>query len=274
MINLRWMMVALLVAWFGSLACAADPVINLRVRDSHTRLAITAFIHLEGPVNLNLRTDETGRVSPSAAPGDYRIEVTADGYKSMRSHFAVSQVGTLPVTHMTYMLEPDKPTSPEEDRAFKARLREGYTLVTGSAIDDETGKPLRGVRIRLERAAKETVTEASGDYFISIPTPPIINDRPTGIDTISAELPGYKTIIYRNILIAGDVSGEEFDMVKGSGVSDEDHRHKLLPAPNQAYFRGQATEAEGPGNFARFSGLVERKDNEPFSQTCERNCPA
>jgi len=67
-INLRWMMVALLVAWFGSLACAADPVINLRVRDSHTRLAITAFIHLEGPVNLNLRTDETGRVSPSAPP--------------------------------------------------------------------------------------------------------------------------------------------------------------------------------------------------------------
>ncbi len=224
--NTNWAILASVIAWSGSVASAADGVADIRARDSRTLLAVTAFIHLEGPAIFNLRTDDTGRVQPKLPAGDYQLEMTAEGYEPVKTHMFIQEVGTFP---FTVALTPLAPPSPEEESAFKARLREGYTLVTGLVMDDEIGKPIRGARIRLEGAGKETTTDARGEFYISIPTPPIVNDIPTGMVTLSAEAPGYKMMIVRNIMIASEVAGEDFKMVKGVGTIDEDHRHKLSP---------------------------------------------
>jgi hypothetical protein len=178
---------------------AAGPsgIIEFRVRDSTTGYAVRATVTVEGTKAgqlgpLSLRTNELGRFRRELPVGPYLVEVSAPGYESLKTQFEIGAVAPLPMTIVLPRQSLPEDLQPE---VLDARLSPGHSLVQGYAVNAETGKPLPGVRIRLEKAQMQAVTNDRGYFWVSVPTPPLDALGLPGEDTLIAGLPGYKGYI-------------------------------------------------------------------------------
>ena len=207
----------------ASLAVAVPGYLRITVNDAFTHYAVPAFVKGAGPELFSVYTDEAGRLNRELAPGEYRIEVSAPGYKDLKSRATIEAGKT---NFWGFMLTPLDP--PEEEKLVPSRLRPGFTLIHSYAIDDR-GQPVGGVRVHLEKAGTATVTDRRGYYWMSAPTPPEAAPDVPGIDTLIAEKRGYKTIVHRNIPIGGDDAGGYFlEMERGTGKREFDDTHKQM----------------------------------------------
>lgn len=218
----RCVLTQIILALGVSPALAASGYLNIAVNDSATHYAIPALVKVDGPEIFTVPTDEFGRLKRAVPPGEYRFEVSAPGYKNMKSHTTVESGKT---AAMIFMLDPANP--PEEERLLESRLRPGFSLVHGYAT--ERGRPVRDVQVRLQKAGAKTTTDHRGYYWLSVPTPPETSPGVPDTDTLIAEKPGYKTIIHRNMIVASeDAGGFYLGMERGSGVVEFDDTHKLM----------------------------------------------
>jgi len=218
----NWLAVSLLLTVATPLS-AATGVLQITVRDVETHYAVQAKITFAGPESLTAQTDDTGRLQVSLPEGEYRLEVSAAGYRGMKTRASVQTTGTLPGG---IMLDPLVP--PEEEQSLESELRSGFTFIHGYATND-SGRPVEGVRVRLQHAGGETTTNGRGYYGISVPTPPETGRDAPGTDTLIAQKQGYKTIIHRNIIVWGeDGGGWYLDMEKGKGVTKFEDTHKTI----------------------------------------------
>jgi hypothetical protein len=218
------MLAGVVIALAVSPARAASGYLDVKVRDGATGYAVPALVKGDGPELFSTLADKAGHLRQAMAPGVYRLEVSAPDYKDAKSHTTIEGGKTV---WMTFMLDPMNP--PEEERLLESRLREGFTLIHGYAVDKETGQPVRDVRVRLEHAGAQTVTDHRGYYWLSVPTPPETEPDKPGTDTLIAEKPGWKTIVHRNMLI-GDADGGGYllDLERGTGAVEHDDTHKLM----------------------------------------------
>jgi Tol biopolymer transport system component len=192
-------------------------ILRVFVRDVDTHYAVHAKVKLEGSQSLTAETDNTGSLNVSLHPGQYRMEISAPGYRNMRSS-TVTQAGKS--SSMFIMLDPL--TRPEEEQLLGSKLRSGLTLFHGYAVDD-SGRPISGVRVRLRNAGIETFTNERGYYELLVPTPSETAPDVPSTDTLTAEKPGYKTTIHRNLTVAGeDGGGVHLDLQQGSGTTEID----------------------------------------------------
>src|ERR1019366_3939961 len=204
-------------------AVAASGYLSITVNDVETHYSVPALVKGDGPELFSVSTDETGLLKRALAPGEYRLEVSAPGYKSMKSRATVEAGRT---SFLGFMLDPTNP--PEEELLLPSRLRTGFSVISGYALQDR-GRPVSDVRVRLQKTGGETVTDRRGYYWLSVRTPPETERFVPGTDTLIAEKPGYKTIIHRNIIIAGEDAGGVFlGMERGTGVEEHDDTHKML----------------------------------------------
>lgn len=208
------------------LALASLPVLaqsgtlHIVIRDADTHYAVHAQVSLEGPESASFAADDTGNIQASLPAGQYRVEITANGYKPMRTRTAV-QSGT--TSSIGIMLDPVTP--PQEEQSLQSSLEPGLTILHGYAVNDE-GQPVQGVSVRLLHSGTHTITNDRGYYEISVSTPPETARDIPGTDTLIAQKQGYKTVIHRNIVIAGEDGGGIFlDMEKGKGVTEFDDTH-------------------------------------------------
>jgi Tol biopolymer transport system component len=124
------------------------------------------------------------------------------------------------------MLDPLSP--PPDEKELDSQLRQGFTLLHAYAVDD-LGRPVSGVRVRLQNAGDEAMTDERGHYWLLTPTPPNTAPDAPGTDTLIADKPGYKTVIHRNIIVGGEDGGGWFlDMEKGAGTKEFDDTNKLM----------------------------------------------
>ena len=201
----------------------ASGILSMAVNDSSTHYSVSALIKGDGPESFSAWTDDRGLLKRALPPGEYRLEVLAKGYKPMRSRATVRAGETLSTGFVLTPLHPN-----EEEQLRDSRIRPGFTLVHGYAIEGY-GRPAPGVRVRLQKAGVETTTNDRGYYWLSAPTPPRpVGGRP-GTDTLIATKPGYKTIIRRNIMLSPEeTSGRILGMEPGKGVMEFDDTHKLM----------------------------------------------
>src|SRR5439155_2988673 len=183
-------------------------------RDADTHYAVPAQITFDGPRMLSVITDETGSVRTSLPAGQYRVTITAQGYQAMRT-LTYATAGKS--SGETVMLTPDQVPQEQTAEVLNSRLRDDYTLVDGYIVDVDTGKPLPGVRVSLEKAGAEGFTDDRGYYYMSVPTPALAEESAFGFDTLTAQLHGYNTILRRNMQIGGDNVGLILDMQHGKG---------------------------------------------------------
>lgn len=178
---------------------------------------------MDGPKSLSAETDDTGSLRLTLPPGDYHEEVSAPGYQTMRSHTSVQSRKT---SAMGFMLDPVNP--PPEDLGVDSKLKPGFTLLHGYAVDDR-GRPVAGVQVHLQKARVEATTNERGYFWLSSPTPPQTAPDIPGVDTLVAEKAGYKIIIHRNIFVVGaEGGGYLLDLVRGPGKIEFDDTHHLM----------------------------------------------
>jgi len=193
------------------------------VNDESTHYGVPALVKINGPEVFAVYADETGLLKRELSPGDYLLEVTAPGYKDMKDKITIRDGKT---NAFGFMLTPLN--SPEEDKLISSRVRTGFTLIHGYTLDDRN-QPLAGVRVHLEEAGTETVTDRRGYYWLSVPTPPETAPDIPGADALIAEMPGYVTVIHRNILVGGEDAGGYFiGMERGTGRTEHDDTHKQM----------------------------------------------
>ena len=223
----------LVLCGFG--AEAKSGILRLTVRDVKTGYPLQAKINIEGARTLSLETNDAGRVIVALDPGEYRIEVSAAAHTSAQTHFRVGQRANLP---FTIFLDPEKPPDEELPGRLNADVRAGFTLLHGYTVDAYTGKPISGVKVRMDHANVETRSDSIGHFLLSVPTPVSKFPGGMGTDTLIFAKRGYSTEEFINFGVAGEeMGGVPYGMRKGSGLHKHDATHKLMK---------DASSREGP----------------------------
>ncbi len=209
-------------------APAATGIVEGRVKDAITHFGVQAVVKLDGPESLSFSTDSTGYFRREVAPGQYREEYSAAGYRPLRSHDVVVE-GKITATGA--FLNPETPPPEEGPGEIESRERPGYTLLHEYVVDGQTSEPLRDVKVRLVNAGIETQTDSRGHFWLLVPTPapPPSRTFPGGMgtDTLIYQKSGYKTLVLRNFGIAGDeMGGVAVELERGAGIIDIDAAHK------------------------------------------------
>jgi Tol biopolymer transport system component len=238
---------SVVISFFTTLAAcklfAASGTLVLSVRDAQTGYAIRTAVQLEGPESVTLQTDEKGRVMRTLTAGEYRVLVSAPGYKPRKAHINIGSAGRL---NFHLMLDSENPPEEERPEAINREIRPGLTYYHGYIVDDESGQPLSDVRVRFVNSGIETYTDSKGHFGLSVPTPkPSVPDG-MGTDTLIYEKPGYKTVIFDNFGITGEAMGGLADgMEKGAGVIRNNTPHKLLQKPGANPEEPQSAKPDG-----------------------------
>lgn len=143
----------------------------------------------------------TGQFVQELSPSEYAFEISAPGYRPLRTHFGIA-AGS--VVHANINLDPvDLPTELRDD-VVASELRDGYELVHGYVADGETHLPLAGVKLRLQESDTTSVTDSRG-YFqiyagaISTDNASKPEDFPA-TDSLTATASGYKTYTLTGVL--------------------------------------------------------------------------
>lgn len=129
-----------------------------RVVDAYTRMAIPGATVSFEELGLSLFTDADGAFEIVNAPvGVYELRISAPGYRDAVGNFAIMQAGSF-VTTLT-------PLGGGE-AAPRGRL-------VGQVSDADSGRPLQGVRVRVEAISLDGVTGDGGRFsFGSVPPGP------------------------------------------------------------------------------------------------------
>ena len=224
--------VALFLVLAPSLSAASGSM-ELRITDARTHHPIPNAVVKGYPSDslttqvFKVTTDLTGRAKVvGIPPGEYGLEITAPGFKTMRTD-ALVEAGKATKTggQLSTTIIPKE----ETDEVLKSQYRPGYVLVHQYVSDAETGEPIPGVKVRSLKGKAETTTDANGHFNLSTPVPAGMYNT----ETFIYEKPGYKTLILRNLIVVAneDMGGTAIDMDKGSGVNDLDLTHKLMQKP-------------------------------------------
>lgn len=185
------------------------------------------------PINSAL-TDANGKFSFNVTEGDYTLEISADGYKTLTSNQSVDANEIKYTEHM--LLMDDEQT--------------GTGSAGGTVTNALNGRGVGGVQIKLREDWNktsgtyvdfETQTNSSGKYTVS--------DIPVGYYTVEASIDGYVTG-YSNIIVLSEDAKTDFDftitpvlsgdevrivLTWGSSPSDLDS-HLIGPKPSGGSF--------------------------------------
>lgn len=197
---------------------------QITVRDVSTHFAVQADVHFHGPENLTVQADTEGHLKPRLAPGEYQMEISAPGYKAMKTHYRVSAGRN----QMGIEVEPESLPASENAAVIRSQIRPGFTLFHGFTVDEHTGHPISGVEISFAHAKVHVLSDANGHYALLVPTPQPEIPGGMGVDTLRFTKAGYKTLVFQNLGVGGDDMTRCQDMEMGKGVIRTDATHKLL----------------------------------------------
>jgi hypothetical protein len=156
-----------------------------RVLSADTGLPITgATLTLEGASNLTLSSNNRGELlADNLTPGAYRATLAYTGMQSATFEFTVPASRILDLGDL---------------RMYQGSAGGAFAVVRGRVLDNETGLPLPGARVRLELPPNEVVADADGRYqFLQVPA---------GAIRITASADGYSGASAQGTVAARDVA--------------------------------------------------------------------
>ena len=174
-------------------------------------------------------SSSNGRIAEHLSPGEYVFEISASGYKPLRTHFSVTP-GV--VVHSNINLDPvSRPPELRKD-VISSELRNGIELVHGYVVDGLTYKPISNVKIKLEQGGK-ALTDARGYFQLyanAISTAKL--SRPEdfpALDVLTAAAPGYKQYVLGGLLhVPGSAATIRIEMTPGVGTTARGIAHRPL----------------------------------------------
>jgi hypothetical protein len=146
-------------------------------------------------------SSSNGRFGQELSQSEYAFEISAPGYRPMRTHFGIT-MGS--VVRANINLDPVNLPTELRDDVVASELRDGYELVHGYIVDGETHLPMAGVKLRRQESDATSVSDSRG-YFqlyagaISTENASRPEDFPEA-DTLTATASGYKTYTLTGLL--------------------------------------------------------------------------
>jgi hypothetical protein len=167
-------------------------------------------------------SDTAGRAAAPAS-GRTDIEVTAEGYKPIRTYFIIDGNEL----QATIYLDPLDSGDPLEARSIEDSSGERSTVFTGY-VYDENGAPIRNATVQLDESDSSAVTDRDGCFELSISTPPInpVGDKP-GVGNLRIEKDGRLVYLRENVEIPPGRSQLIIDTTLDGPAVVTDAKHKL-----------------------------------------------
>jgi len=178
-------------------------------------------------------SSQNGRFVQQLPPGEYAFEISAPGYKPMRTHSDVTPGST---DRANIDLDPITPPLELREEAVKSELRDGMELVHGYVANELTHRPIANATIKLSENGATATTNSRGYFQLyadAISTARISRpeDYPP-LDTLTVRAPGYETYILSGLLhVPGGYSVMRIAMTPGRGVTHEQELHTPLMPP-------------------------------------------
>ena len=175
-------------------------------------------------VSHNVAVNRGGKQAFKLEDGLYLYEVSAPGYKSLRSYFQESSPSTFPDVIWI---------APEISAKRLPAGMQGYMTLSGYIVDLGTGGALQNARIHTSDDTVKATSDTEGYFTLYVPvvsnSSTISKESQIGTEIdIIVEADGHKTQALRHNLI-WDGGSEQFiiDMHRGQGRIERDKRHKL-----------------------------------------------
>jgi hypothetical protein len=217
---------------FGENSRPEGGSLKLVVRDSMTGFPLRGEVvsQVKNGVG-SLWTDAKGQGNYQLASGLNELEILADHHKTLRTHF---EPDFQPVKNVTFWVDPLEPPDELRPEIITSKIRPGHALLHGHVFDSETGLPIKGARVRLERAGVRSQTNARG-YFLLYGSVPQINpaEEVPSSDNLIVYMAGFKTYRRAQVTLAEGATHFIVDMSRGEGVTGVDDTHKLKLSPEQ-----------------------------------------
>lgn len=201
----------------------AQQWVDLRVHDSVSGRALDAeviFTELTTGQVYPFRTQTDGRLTAYLPDGGYSVHVLHKGYHPITTTLTVSD--SLP-PHRFY-LDPIAPPQETDWRFLWAQRKPNQMIVVGFAIDEATGQPIEGVRVRVVNHAGETLTDARGLFFLQFPIHDL-QGKAQPFATLVLEKTGYRTLLLEKVQLWSE--GDwiyRLTMQAGPGIEQQDMR--------------------------------------------------
>jgi Putative Ig domain/Stage II sporulation protein len=236
-------LVAASAAWAQATAAAPQPSpVVIRFLDSATGYALQP--------DVTMRPERAGAPEKSFGPGQvaasghgafaleagrHTLTAAAPGYQPLSAPLVMPTSGAYQIQVLLDPIELPRELRHED---IAARQREGATLIQGFIVDDDSGEPLRGVRVASTPSGVETVSDARGFYEIYVPVPGDLTEVMANV-SVAFEKPGYQAQEqqYWELWSRGDWT-QNVRLHRGAGRQVVDQR-KLR--------REMAPEEPGPG---------------------------
>lgn len=186
--------------------------VSFRMRDGKTGHAIPANVtlrHVEvdrtgSLVDLSplsaMDSDEFGRAQFNLPPGEHLIEVSAPGYRRMRTHTGLVEAGK--TLSMGFELLPVR--EPEEllPEVVEAQRRPDHFLILGYVVDAHDWQALSGVQLQMSEV--RAVTDKKGYFALQVPVPRQDGEASL-LEDLVFERSGYKQHVLWNLIYAGGI---------------------------------------------------------------------
>jgi len=181
------------------------------------------------PLSQSSVSSSEGKLPLQLSPGGYAFEISAPGYKPMRTHYPVTLGSVVPLN-----VNLDRVVPPEELRetTVDSELRKGMELDHGFVTDALTHRPIAHAQVRLQQSGAAATTNSRGCFQMMAPAQSTSHLRSAKefppLDTLIASAPGYKTYILTGLLhVPRSWTVTRIELTPGTGVT----HHDTTPAP-------------------------------------------
>jgi hypothetical protein len=225
------------VSLAGSLALVAASAsaarLEISVRDSATGYAVPAQVlarATERSAARALLLDAAARGGFDLPAGSQLVEVRASGYRPLHTRFELSDDAALSAV---LWLDPSEPPAELSGEALSTLLRPGRAVVHGHVVDVESGRPVTGAHVRLERAGVETSTDERGYFLLEAPAPGLDAAELPLTEDLTVEQRGYRTYRRSEFFFTEGATHLLVDLERGRGSVERGVPHKMQRSPQE-----------------------------------------
>jgi stage II sporulation SpoD-like protein len=173
-----------------------------------------------------IQSKENNTTFLQAPQGTYELAVRVEGYKPATTVVSLEQ----DLTSLEILLDPI-PTPPEMTaEAIKLITRPDATSIIGYVIDEQTGRPLRGVGVSLTDGSLRARTNRRGFFVLQIPLDDSNPEGPPALRDILFQLTGYTSEERHRVQVfPGIVTTYHIRLKPGTGptniIDESQHRN-------------------------------------------------
>lgn len=134
--------------------------------------------------------------------GDYNFKAWVEGYEPMVTHFGIAAGTEFAAVFWMNPLEVAMELRPE---VVQSAHLPGHAMLHGYVVDVQSGEPLEGVRVGLQKRTASSLTNARGYFQLQVPSVPSTGSFRDPDDQLVAELAGYASYVEEEVYLGDGV---------------------------------------------------------------------